>query len=152
MVREATYTLPAHRQAPALSLAWQPRPEGVPEEEAQQIDRYARARTLGPPPPPKERLKKSWLRKRPERKRYYIACLRYYRRLRGLIPVPEPPAGLSREERERIERLARHTVKRGYRRRAEDYPRPPWVARSARHKGYYLARLRYELALREGYR
>lgn len=148
-MRQIIFAKPAHRQPPALRPVWQPRPEGLSREEAKQIDRYARSRVLGSPLG--GQLKK-WLRQHPERKRYYLACLRYYRNMRSLIPVPEPPAGLDREERERVERLAHQAVKRGWRRRAEDYPTPSWVARSLKRKGYYLARLRYELALREGYR
>lgn len=69
-----------------------------------------------------------------------------------LVQVPAPPSGMHENERHRIERLARRAVKRGYRPRAEDYPVPPWVAKSRKRKEYYLARLEMELALRRGYR
>jgi hypothetical protein len=69
------------------------------------------------------------------------------------VPVPEPPPGLGRAERERLERLARQAVKRrGWRPGAEHYPVPPWAARSADRRAYFFARVKYELALREGYR
>lgn len=153
MARQEVYTRPAHRPARALPLIRWPDPaDQLTAEEREAIDRAARARVFQGTRI--TRATKNWLREDTARKQYYVRYIRYYRawRATGFVVPPNPPPGLDRKERERIERLARRAVKRGYRRQAEDYPVPSWIARSARRKEYYLARLRFELALREGYK
>lgn len=69
------------------------------------------------------------------------------------VPVPMPPPGMSIQDRKKIERLARRVIKIfGLRRRAKDYPVSDWVRRSKKRLEYYLARLEFEVRVREGYK
>lgn len=69
-----------------------------------------------------------------------------------LVFSPAVPEGLRRREAAEIERAAERAVKKGYRPKPEYYPVPAEYRKDSLKKGYYLARLEYEIRLREGYK
>lgn len=68
------------------------------------------------------------------------------------VAVPDKPQGISKKERQRIERAALQIVRNNYRPKPEYYKVPSFIRKNKKHIKYFHERLQMEINLREGYK